>query len=59
MAINVTSYPALFLVFVIFGVMLLYKFHSNCEILDPNYQDNFMNGFTLEEKQGTFISFIL
>ena len=59
MAINVTSYPVLFLVFVIFGVMLLYQFHSNCEILKQNFQvDNFIYGFTLEEEQGKLISFV-
>ena len=60
MTITVTSYPLLFLIFVIFGVMLLYQFHSNCEILKQNFQvDNFINGFTLEEEQGTLIGFIL
>ena len=53
MAINVKSYPVLFLVIGTFGIMLIFLFHSNREVLHQTYQDNFVNGkSTLEQAQG-------
>ena len=53
LAINVKSYPVLFLVIGTFGILLIFLYHSNREVLHQTYQDNFVNGkSTLEQAQG-------